>query len=99
MGTAEDHEKAVDALMEDPAFVEEIKASLEQGKRDSDYFYSIYDRMLEEHPDEFVAVYHGKVVAAHKTLEGAFAEIRRQGIPPGRVVLEFVETNPLPRIL
>ena len=99
MGTAEDLAKESDEWMQDSAFVEEVKARLEQFRRDCDYLYSIYDRMLEEHPDEFVAVYHGKVVAAHKTLEGVFAEIRRQGIPPGRAALEFVETNPLPRIL
>ncbi|MDE2765811.1 MAG: DUF5678 domain-containing protein, partial [Chloroflexota bacterium] len=85
--------------MQDRAFVEETKALLAQANRDADYFDSIYEQVLEEHPDEFVAVYHGKVVAAHKTYEGVVAEIKRQGIRVDLAIIRDFETNPIPLAL
>ena len=99
MDAAEDFAKALEERMQDSAFVAETRVLLGQFAQDDRYFDSIYDRMLGEHPNEFVAVYRGKVVAAHETYAGIVAEIERQGIPVDRAVIRDIETNPTPLIL
>ena len=66
---------------------------------DSDYLNSILPQMRKEHPDQFVAVYKGEIVATHKTLKGVIAAMDAKGVPKNHSALRYVSKKPRRMIL
>ena len=66
---------------------------------DSSYLTSIWPQVRKEHPDHFVAVYEGEIVAANKTLKGVLTEMDGKGIPKNHAVLRYVSKKPRRMIL
>ena len=72
-------------------------ADLEAFRRfcdDVDYFNSIWDQVSEEHPDSYVAVYGGRVVAVRKALNDLIAELEHQGVPRNSAVVRYYSSEP-----
>jgi len=50
-------------------------------------------RMIQEHPQEWVAVFDGRVRAADKSFNKLMGEIDKQGIPRGEVLVRFIDKS------
>ena len=53
-----------------------------------------YGELLEQYPDQFVAVREGAVIAANPDLHQLLQSLKRQGIEPTSVWLRFLATDP-----
>ena len=70
-----------------------------QFREDVDYFNTVWPAVRREHPDRYVAVYKGRVVANHKTLRGVLEAMDAKGVPKHRAVLRYVARKPRKMIL
>lgn len=50
-------------------------------------------RMIQEHPQEWVALFDGVVRASNKSFDNLMGEIDRQGIPRGEVLVRFIDSS------
>lgn len=50
-------------------------------------------RMIQEHPQEWVALFDGEVRASNKSFENLMGEIDRQEIPRGEVLVRFIDSS------
>ena len=70
--------------------MQEIQEDLERFGRDVEYFDQHRQELLQQYPDQWVAVYHQQVVGAAKDPKRLVKQLERKGIPPGRVFHEYV---------
>ena len=54
---------------------------------------SDHPRLIDLYPNQWVAVYDGKVTAHGKTLDSVLEEMRRKGIPQGRTIVRYIDRN------
>jgi hypothetical protein len=47
-------------------------------------------RLIDEHPDEWVGVYKGDIIAA-KELPALMAQLTNKGIPPENAIVRFID--------
>ncbi len=71
-----------------------MSAEMAQFKRDNRYLRSIMERMREEHPDCWVAVYGEEVVGVGANLEEMISTLGAEGIPTAHVALKYVSKEP-----
>lgn len=88
----------------EPGFQESLdlkQMSLEmaQFKRDNRYLRSIMERMREEHPDCWIAVYGEEVVGVGADREKMLSALDAQGIPTPHVALKRARREPQRLIL
>ena len=76
-----------------------MSAEMAQFKRDNRYLRSIMERMREEHPDCWVAVYGEEVVGVGANLEEMISTLGAEGIPTAHVALKYVSKEPQRLIL
>ena len=67
--------------------------------KDDDYLASIWEQMIEEHPNCHIAVYKEKIVATGEHLADVLAELDHKGVPRRLAVIQFTSTEPLLVIL
>ena len=67
--------------------------------KDSDYLSSIWTQVRRDYPDQYVAVYEGRIVAADGTLRGVLKRMDSEGVPKNHTVLRFASKNPRRMIL
>lgn len=67
--------------------------------KDDDYLASVWEKMIEEHPNCHIAVYKEKVVATGELLADVLAELDDKGVPRRLAVIQFTSTEPLLVIL
>ena len=60
---------------------------------DVEYFNSIWDQVSKEHPDSYIAVYGGRVVAAHEALKDLLAQMDREGAPRNFTVVRYASSK------
>lgn len=90
MGTQPEFHESLD--------LKQMSLEMAQFKRDNRYLRSIMDRMREEHPDCWVAVYDEEVVGIGADLKGMISALRAQGIPTAHVALKRALKEP-PRLI
>ena len=61
---------------------------------DVEYFNSIWDQVSKEHPDSYIAVYRGRVVAVHEVLNDLLAQMDREGVPRNFTVVRYASSKP-----
>lgn len=83
----------------EPLDLKQMSLEMAQFKRDNRYLRSIMDRMREEHPDCWVAVYGEEVVGVGADLEGMISALRAQGLPTAHIALKYVSKEPQRLIL
>lgn len=76
-----------------------MSAEMAQFKRDNRYLRSIMERMREEHPDCWVAVYGEEVVGVGANLEEMISVLDAQGIPTAHIALKRALKEPQRLIL
>ena len=57
------------------------------------------EALLAKYPKQWVAFYGGELSAHAKTLDALLTKVDRSGIPRGETFVEFLDPNPLPRVL
>ena len=61
---------------------------------DVEYLNSIWEQVCEEHPDCYIAVYGGRIVAVHKVLNDLLAQLDSEGVPRNFTVLRYISSKP-----
>ena len=80
----------IDALGDSPQAVDrELRAFSESAS----VLSSEHARLVDERPLQWVAVYGGRVAASGKSLKSLIAQLRKQGIPPEKAVVRFIDTE------
>jgi hypothetical protein len=54
---------------------------------------SDYPRLIDEHPNEWVGLYDGKVCAAAKSFRALVSKLKKQGVPPNETIIRFIDTS------
>ena len=75
----------------DPA---KIRESLRGLREQLQVFYSLYDDLLEQYPDRWIAFHDGKVLASGDSQEAILAEVESQGMHRQDVLSEYLDTDP-----
>jgi len=66
---------------------------LQRYKRDVVYFEANYSKLLQRHPDQWIAIYDQKVVGISSGLNDLLDQIERAGISPGLAFTEYLSTQ------
>lgn len=67
--------------------------AMERFRRDIEYFEANRDSLIRDHPNEWMAIYEGRIGAVAGDLGSLFDELERQGIPLGEAVIEYLSTE------
>ena len=78
---------------------QETNDDLKRFSDDARWFHSMHSTLIDKHPDLWIAVYEREVEATGSTLEELLDAIHQQGIPRGRAVIGFMDTDPKTFIL
>jgi hypothetical protein len=78
--------------------MEEI-AVLKTAERDNEWLQSNFEKIQEEHPNEFVVVSQGRVIAGGKDFEEVVKEVEAKGVDPAATLIEFIPEKGLIFIL
>jgi len=68
-------------------------------KRSCDFSNAHHAELLERFPNEWVGIHDGEVRAHSTDLHDLLAQLDALQVPRDCSLVEFLETNPLPRIL
>ena len=68
----------------------DIQAQQAHFHRDVMYVQDHYNDLLDQHPEQWIAVYDQTVVGVDADLERLIDRLRTQGIPPEHTVTEFL---------
>ncbi len=81
------------SLLEVAARAEEIAMSLTRFRDATRTLSSDRPRLIEQYPDQWVAVHAGSVIAHGDTIEHVLADVGAQGIARSDVIVRLIETN------
>ena len=79
----------------DPEYAAEL---LNQSLKNNKFINANYKELLEQYPDQWIAVYREKVVASDRDMKEMFKQLDFQGIPRGRANSLFLNANPKGRL-
>ncbi|MBI2935113.1 MAG: hypothetical protein HYY29_06045 [Chloroflexi bacterium] len=74
--------------------VNKLRARLKLSNEDLGYFVSRRDELLEEYPEQWIAIHRKAVVAHAKMLTALVRQLRAKEIPRGEAQIEFMTKNP-----
>jgi hypothetical protein len=81
-----------------PGEREEIRDRIARYERDAAQLAATREKLLDAHPEEWVAVHAGLTYHA-RDLDGLLSELRSAGIDPARVPIEFLSRENPPLLL
>ena len=90
MGTALNLRKTVEEM----GGAEGIYHGLRRFSNDARWFHSTRNALLKQYPDQWVAVYEGKVAISAPSFEELNDAMDANGVPRGEAVVVFLDTNP-----
>lgn len=68
----------------------DVRAELEHFKRDTAYFEQHREELLEQYPEQWVAVFNQQVVGADPDFDRLLDGLQARGIPVGQVPVELL---------
>ena len=68
----------------------QIQEDLERFTADAVYFDEHREELLEQYPEQWIAIYNKQVVGAAKDPKRLIKQLERRGIAPGHVFREYV---------
>ena len=68
-------------------------AAFRQFCDDVGYFNLVWDEVSKEHPDSYIAVYRGRVVAVHEVLNDLLGQLDREGVPKNFTVVRYASSK------
>lgn len=72
---------------------ENIDRELQQYADAARVLSSDHPRLIDEHPQQWVGVYDGKVAASARTLDSLVKQLVEEGIPPQNTIVRFIEKD------
>lgn len=73
--------------------MQERQKELQRFQRDIDYYRTHQEELLQQYPDQWVAIFNEQVVGAATDLDQLLGEIKGKGVPIGRSLVEYVTTK------
>lgn len=67
---------------------ERIASEFEEFEHDVKYFAAVLHELRDEHPNEWIAIFHQRVIAISVRREEDLAALREEGIPTSRALVE-----------
>jgi len=67
--------------------------ALAKFRDDTAYFLDHKGELTEKYPNKWVGIYHHKVVGVNKHLKSLIEELKDEGIPTGKAVVEYLSTK------
>ena len=78
---------------------EEVAAAFAEARREQAFWEEHYQRLVQEYPDQFVAVRDGAVVATGKNLDDLSASIEAAGLGLRQVWSAYMHATPVHWVL
>ena len=78
---------------------ERLRRDWDESSRNIELLNSNYDTLLNQYPDQWIALHHEQVIAAASTHEDLLLILDELGIRNTGELTEFMNTNPMPLIL
>jgi hypothetical protein len=75
------------------ATAKQIDRELRAFSRAARLLSSNHPRLVDEHPEEWVGLYDGKVRATAKSFQALISKLKKQGIPPNEAVIRYIDTS------
>jgi len=75
---------------DEPDDVEQAREDLLQFERDFHYFATIYEELKTDHPDGWVSIYRGEVIAIDSSIDRVIDALERRGISPAHAVVQHI---------
>ena len=72
---------------------EDVDRSLREFTEAANVLSSDHPRLIDEHPSQWVGVYHGKVTASAQSLDSLLERLQESGIPAKETIVRFIEKN------
>jgi hypothetical protein len=73
--------------------VSKMQAELQRFKRDTAYYEAHQEELLEQYPEQWVAIYDERVVGADADLHHLLTTIKEKGISPGQALVEYITSK------
>jgi len=71
----------------------QVRRELRAFSRSARLLSSHHPRLINEHPNEWVAVYDGKVQATAKSFNALIAKLNKQSVPPNESIIRYMDTS------
>lgn len=68
----------------------DAQQELDRYNKDMDHFYRHRPQLLEQYPEQWVAIYNQRVVGAAKDIESLVKDLKEQGLEPGHVFVKYL---------
>ena len=75
------------------------EASLPEASTERDFWEEHGQELLAKHPDQFVAVYQGRVAGVNSDLLKLTADLETKGLSPSQLWIKFLNTHPEQMVL
>jgi hypothetical protein len=76
-----------------------LNRDLQRFRKAAQAFSSEHPRLIDKYPNQWVAVYDGKVAAHASTLPAILGKIKRKRIPQAHTIVRYIEKNKRTMIL
>ena len=70
-----------------------------QSRKDVDFLNAHWSDWVTKHPDKWVAVFEEEIVGLANTFDEVIRAAEARGAPKGRIIVEFLATDPITMIL
>ncbi len=74
--------------------LERISDAVKEAETEEAFWQRHYAELVKEHPEEFVAVSDGSVVAHSPNLQQLFQLVETKGVEPTQVWVRFITSEP-----
>jgi len=71
----------------------QINRELRKFSRAARLLSTQYPRLIDEHPNEWVAFHDGKVCAADKSFNGLVRKIKRRALSPSETIIRYIDAS------
>ena len=71
----------------------DVKTELQKFAKDGQFLDAHYEELLEQYPEQWVAVFDEQVVGAGFDFEQLLDDLKVRGLPLGRIVIEKVSAE------
>ncbi len=76
-----------------------LNRDLQRFRQAAQALSSGHPRLIDKYPNQWVAVYHGRVAAHASTLPAILGKMKRRRIPQARTIVRYIEKNKRTMIL
>ena len=73
--------------------LEELAAELSEFAQAAKVLSTDHPRLIDEHPNEWVGVFQGRVAASAGSLNSLLAKLAEEGVPVKRTIVRFIDRD------